>query len=185
MHPTGKFKTPKTHISSDTQAGLTKFPTRREFGKSIKKHFNSGSGKVKVQHWACAKQKHQKGGEHCHVVLKLTDSKRWKSVKESISSKEGIVVIFSDNHNNYYSAYRYTCRLSVSQKVFNTSTFWLILSKNFLDLDMGFAYEKTTTYKIVSLRKSIFSMRIFSSLKSLIINISQTLPHYNKHCHNK
>ena len=168
-----------------SQADLTKFPTRKGFGKSIKKHFNSGSGKVKVQHWACAKQKHQKGGKHYHVVLKLTDSKRWKSVKESISSKEGIVVIFSDNHNNYYSAYRYTCRLSVSQKVFNTSTFWLILSKNFLDLGMGFAYEKTTTYKIVSLRKSIFSMRIFSSLKSLIINISQTLPHYNKHCHNK
>ena len=30
-----------------------------------------------------------------------------KSVKESISLKEGIVFNFSDNHNNYYSAYRY------------------------------------------------------------------------------
>ena len=54
-------------------------------------------------------------------------------------------------------------RFSVSQKVFNTSKFWLILSKNFLDLGMEFVYEKMTTYKIVSPRKSIFS--IFSTLK--------------------
>ena len=55
-------------------------------------------------------------------------------------------------------------RFSVSQKVFNMSKFWLILSKNFLDLGMEFVYEKMTTYKIVSPRKSIFSMRIFSTL---------------------
>ena len=42
--------------------------------------------------------------------MKLTGPKRWKSVKESISSKEGIVVNFSDNHDNYYSAYRYICK---------------------------------------------------------------------------
>ena len=62
-------------------------------------------------------------------------------------------------------------RFSVSQKVFNTSKFWLILSKNFLDLGMVFVYEKMTAYKIVSPRKSIFSMGIFSTLKQL----------YNKH----
>ena len=62
-------------------------------------------------------------------------------------------------------------RFSVSQKVFNTSKFWLILSKNFLDLGMEFVYEKMTTYKIVSPRKSIFSMRTFSTSKQS----------YNKH----
>ena len=31
-------------------------------------------------------------------------------MKESISLKEGIVVNFSDNHDNYYSAYRYICK---------------------------------------------------------------------------
>ena len=51
--------------------------------------------------------KHQNGEEHYHVALVLTDPKRWKSMKEIISSKEGIVVNFSDNHDNYYSAYRY------------------------------------------------------------------------------
>ena len=31
-------------------------------------------------------------------------------MKESISLKEEIVVNFSDNHDNYYSAYRYICK---------------------------------------------------------------------------
>ena len=104
----------RTYLVTYSQANLTKFPTRKEFGKCIKKHFNSGSGKVKVQHWACAKEKHENGGGgggvHYHVALKLTGPKRWKSVKESISSKEEIVVNFSDNHDNYYSAYRYICK---------------------------------------------------------------------------
>ena len=39
--------------------------------------------------------------------MKLTGPKYWKSMKESISLKERIVVNFSDNHDNYYSAYRY------------------------------------------------------------------------------
>ena len=37
-------------------------------------------------------------------------------------------------------------RFSVSQKVFNASTFWLALSKNSLDLEMEFVYEKMATY---------------------------------------
>ena len=55
-----------------SQTDLTKFLTGKGFGKCIKKHFKSGSGKVKVQHWACAKEKHKNSGKHYHVALKLT-----------------------------------------------------------------------------------------------------------------
>ena len=55
-------------------------------------------------------------------------------------------------------------RVSMSQQVFNTGKSWLILS-NFLDLGMEFVYEKMITYRTASPRKSIFSMRIFSTLK--------------------
>ena len=89
----------RTYLVTYSQADIRKFPTRKGFGKCIKKHFNSGSGKVKVQHWACAKEKHQNGGIHYHVALKLIDLRRWRSVKEIISLKEGIVVNFSDNHD--------------------------------------------------------------------------------------
>ena len=45
------------------------------------------------------------GGNHYHVALKLTGPKRWKYVEKSITSSEGIVVNFSAEHDNYYSAY--------------------------------------------------------------------------------
>ena len=89
-----------TYLVIYSQAYLTKFSTRKGFGKCKKNHFNSGSGKVIVQHWICAKEKHKNGGVHYHVALKLTGPKCWKSVKECISLKEGIVVNFSDNHGN-------------------------------------------------------------------------------------
>ena len=60
-------------------------------------------------------------------------------------------------------------RFSVSQKVFNTSKFWLVLSKNFLDLGMEFLYETMTTYKSVSPRNSLFSMRIFFYTEAVFI----------------
>ena len=49
-------------------------------------------------------------GGHYHIVLKLTGPKHRKSMKESIPSNEGIVVNFSDKHDNYYSVYRYIYR---------------------------------------------------------------------------
>ena len=48
--------------------------------------------------------------ETCHVALKLTGLKRWKSVKESTSLKEGIVINFSGNHDSYYPTHRYICK---------------------------------------------------------------------------
>ena len=100
----------RVYLVKYTQADLTEFPTRKGFEKCIKKHFNSGSQKVKVQHWVCAQEKHKNCGENYHVALKLTGPKRWKSVKENITSKERIVVNFSKNHDSYYSAYRYICK---------------------------------------------------------------------------
>ena len=89
----------RTYLITYSQADLLKFPSREEFGKYIKTHFNKGSGKVKVQHWVCSIKKHQNGGNHYHVALNLTGPKRWKSVKESITSSEGIVVNFLDQQH--------------------------------------------------------------------------------------
>ena len=67
----------RTYLITYSQADLLKFPSREEFGKYIKTHFNKGSGKVKVQHWVCSIKKHQNGGNHYHVALNLTGPKRW------------------------------------------------------------------------------------------------------------
>ena len=73
-----------------------------------------GSGKVKVQHWASSLENHQNGGNQYRVALKLTGSKRRKSVNESIISLEGIVVNSSDQHDKYYSGYWYISREDIS-----------------------------------------------------------------------
>ena len=41
------------------------------------------------------------------VTWKITDPKRWKSVKESITWTEGILVNFLNQQENYRSAYQY------------------------------------------------------------------------------
>ena len=85
-------------------------PTRMEFGKRIKKHFNIGSGKVRVQHWVCSCKKNLDGRDHYHYAHKLARPNHWKPVKDSISSTEGITVDFLDRCNNYHSAYKYICK---------------------------------------------------------------------------
>ena len=95
---TGKLKAPKMHISSALKpVSFKKISHKKRICKMHKE----------VQYCTCVKEKHQNGGLHYHVTLKLPGPKHCKSLKESISLKEWIVVNFSGNSDNYYSAYRY------------------------------------------------------------------------------
>lgn len=100
----------RTYLVTYSQANRQKFPTRESFGQCVVNSFNSGSGKVQVTHWACCLEQHKNGGEHYHLCLKLSGPKRWKSVKESIHNMHGVVLNFSDRHDNYYTAYKYVCK---------------------------------------------------------------------------
>ena len=74
----------RTYLITYSQVDLNKFPTRESFGKCVKNAFNAGSGKVKVNHWACCMETHNNGGKHYHVSLKLSGPKRWISVKDNL-----------------------------------------------------------------------------------------------------
>ena len=100
----------RTYLVTYSQADLEKFPTRESFGEALVEAFNSGTGKVKVEFWAASKEEHQDGGKHYHVSLKLSGPKRWKAVKDKLFKDHGIVVNFSDKHDHYYSAYKYTTK---------------------------------------------------------------------------
>ena len=91
------------------------------------------------------------------LILIMRKKKKLKTGKNLLVLSKDLLVIIARTCDSL--------RFSVSQKVFNTSKFWLILIKNFLDLGMEFVYEKITRYQIVSPRKSLFSMIIFSTLK--------------------
>ena len=46
----------RTYLVTYSQAKLAKFPARKKLSKCIKKHYSIGSGKVRVQHWACSSE---------------------------------------------------------------------------------------------------------------------------------
>lgn len=100
----------RQYLVTYSQANLQKFPTRESFGRALAEAFNQGAGKVKVEHWVCSKESHQDGGEHYHCAIKLTGVKKWINVKRTFEDKFGVVLHFSDNHEHYVSAYRYTCK---------------------------------------------------------------------------
>ena len=97
----------KTYLVTYSQANRILYPTRESFGQDIVGSFNSGESKVKVLYWACCLESHANGGDHYHLALKLSGSKRWKSVKDHMQNIKGIVVNFSDTHQNYYTAFKY------------------------------------------------------------------------------
>ena len=101
----------RTYLVTYSQADRVKFPTRESFGQVVEKAFNAGSGKVGVDYWACCLEEHTNGGQHYHVSLKLTGTKRWSLAKNYLVENHGVTVHFSDSHDNYYySAYRYICK---------------------------------------------------------------------------
>ena len=100
----------RQYMVTYSQADKEKFPTRQSFGTMLRAAFNKGTSKVNVQYWACCEEKHSDGGIHYHCCLKLTGIKKWLGVKKDIQKQQGVVVNFSDKHNNYISAYRYVTK---------------------------------------------------------------------------
>ena len=47
---------------------------------------------------------------HFHMAVKLAKKARWLQVREYLDEKFEIQVNFSDNHNTYFSAYRYVTK---------------------------------------------------------------------------
>ena len=100
----------RVYLITYSQADQEKFPTRQSFGEVVQEAFNSGSGKVTVQYWATCLETHENGGVHYHTCIKLSGPKRWSSVKNSLLNNHGVSVHFSDQHDSYYSAYRYVTK---------------------------------------------------------------------------
>ena len=102
----------KTYLVTYSQANRLLFPTRESFGQKVAGTFDNGASQVKVVHWACCLESHQNGGDHYHVALKLSGSKRWKGVKASLSKDCGIEVHFSDKHNDYWTPLNTSTRVT-------------------------------------------------------------------------
>ena len=101
MDEIDKSKPRRSYLVTYSQADLQKFPTRESF--------TSKRSKVVPLHWACCLEKHQNGGYHYHLALKLSGTKRWLMKQRNLlkqKAEHGIAVNFSD-HDGYYTTYRY------------------------------------------------------------------------------
>ena len=98
----------QVYLVTYSQANLQKFATRRAFAECVVDAF--GQTRSGVMYWVCCRETHKNNGKHCHMAVKLERLRRWKLVKNYLKDKHGIVVHFSNTHDNYYSAWKYVTK---------------------------------------------------------------------------
>lgn len=104
-----KTKPQRNHLNilvTYSQADSQTFPTRESFAPVVVASFTSKQSKVVPLHLACFLEKHESGGCHWHVALKLRGEKWQLEVKRFIEAEHEIAVNFFD-HDSFYAAYRY------------------------------------------------------------------------------
>ena len=100
----------RVYLITYSRANLTKFPSRREFGDAAADALNFGTSSARVECWACCLEKHADGADHYHAGVKLSAPKGWLLGKKYLSRNFNVQVYFSDDHDNYYQAYKYVTK---------------------------------------------------------------------------
>jgi hypothetical protein len=80
------------------------FPTRESFVSIVQDAFTACNIRL------CAKEHHKQSGFHFHMTVKLSERHRWIKVRNYIAQKHRVNVNFSNRHDNYYSAWKYTTK---------------------------------------------------------------------------
>ena len=72
------------------------------------------SGLADIVQWVFSQERHSSGGTHYHMAVKLSHARRWLRVRNYLDDNHSIQVNFSSVHSNYYSAWRYTTKETIS-----------------------------------------------------------------------
>ena len=101
----------KTYLITYSEANYRKFPTREAVARAVLESFSGSESKVKVKHWVCSKEPHEKtSGFHYHMAVKFDGNRRWKTAKNFLLDNYDISVHFSEEHDNYFTAYCYAIK---------------------------------------------------------------------------
>ena len=100
-------KVRSVYLITYSKADTSRF-NRQTFAEAVVSLFNNG--KAKVVKWVCAMEKHQDGGNHFHLAVKLSKLKRWKGIKNGMMDLHGVVLHFSDIHTDYSDAWHYVTK---------------------------------------------------------------------------
>ena len=93
-----------------SQANSEIFSTRQSFASAVVESFCIGQAKSKILHWACSKELYRDHGFHYHMSIKFDGNRRWLKSKEYLMKHYGVTLHFSENHNDYYTAYKYVTK---------------------------------------------------------------------------
>ena len=96
----------QVYLVTYSRADEKKVSSRENFAEILLMEF----GKDRVVKWVCCAEPHTASGFHYHFAVKLTRDFRWKSVKNRLTEKYGIVVNFQNFTSGYNSAYRYVTK---------------------------------------------------------------------------
>lgn len=98
----------QVYLITYSQVDIEICPTRQSFVSLIVGAFNICG--IDIVNWVCSKENHTEGGFHYHMAVKLSQRRRWLSVRNWLQERYHVRVNFSNNHNNYFSAWQYTTK---------------------------------------------------------------------------
>ena len=98
----------QVYLITYSQVDVEKCPTRHSFVSLVVGVFSLCN--IEILHWVCCKEKHQEAGFHYHMAVKLKERRRWLLVRKMLQDRYGVKVNFSNNHDNYFTAWRYTTK---------------------------------------------------------------------------
>lgn len=97
------------YLITYSQVNADKFPSRESFVMAVLDAFMTRN--IPIISWVCAKEDHRiTQGFHYHMSVRLSERRRWVQVRNALQQRHGINVNFSNRHDNYYSAWRYTTK---------------------------------------------------------------------------
>ena len=102
------------YLITYSQADCVNIKGREDFAELFVREFEEDI----VKQWVYSCEKHNNGGIHYHLGIKLNRVRRWKMVKENVSKNHGVVVNFQTFYSNYYDAY---CSITKEEPDYLTS----------------------------------------------------------------
>ncbi len=103
------------YLVTYSRADISKFRTKQQFADAVLEAWKSFG--ITISHWVVSIECHtvtensdEMNMYHYHMALKLARRARWLQVRRFLDEKYSIQVHFSDNHNSYYSAYKYVTK---------------------------------------------------------------------------
>ena len=97
------------YVITYSQADIERYD-KESFATLVCDSFTDIDADIRVLQWVCCRERHQDGGFHFHLAIKLNKLKRWLCVRRTLSTRHNVNVNFSSAHNDYYSAWCYVTK---------------------------------------------------------------------------